>query len=537
MKLRKVLSLLLVCAMMMGITAFAAEEEPLLIAPAPAAFTDVEADSYYADAVSWAATKEITTGRGDGIFDPEATVTRAEAVTFLWRMAGEPEPTQTETFDDVVNDPNKVWYETAVQWAVEKGITNGTGSGFSPYVTCDRGMILTMIYRMEGKPWDEALAAETSEELSSLDDLGVALVKSMVESFRSRGILPDVKEGDYYEIPIIWSMMYLLDSKFTDAIGMTDENRAIQPTAPCVRGEMVYFLYQANAYEDAVKAAQESYDQWNTPPEPIEVGAIEKTVVMDKDGIKITADSIEYDEDSYDAVLHMTVENGSGKQICADTYSLYVNTYYVSSSASIPVEEDGWTSYESVIVPAGATREFEVSLNSLREKGITSVYEIEVMMGADEITITEDGYEYGEAHIGEYVTLKTSLYDEGVDYGQEGTVAYDKDGLKVLITKAENSEYNGPQITVYVYNGTEEEVNLELAVLTLDGEAYEFFYGNSVEPGKRSVDGVYIDYDYENVPTPKEATLTFRTVTYDDETWDPIPVITFDPVTVTFDAE
>jgi hypothetical protein len=92
-------------------------------------FTDVPADAYYADAVEWGAKKSIVAGRGDGIFDPDSTVNRAEAVTFLWRMAGCPEPTQTGTFNDVENDPGNWWYKTAVQWAVEKGITYGTGNG------------------------------------------------------------------------------------------------------------------------------------------------------------------------------------------------------------------------------------------------------------------------------------------------------------------------------------------------------------------------------------------------------------------------
>lgn len=535
MKLKCVLALLLSCAILMGSAAFAAEEDTLLIAPAPtSAFTDVAEDAYYAEAVTWAAAEGITTGRGDNKFDPDATVTRAEAVTFLWCLAGKPQPTQTETFDDVAGDANKAWYETAVQWAVERGITNGTGDNqFSPYVTCDRGMILTMLYRMEGKPWDDALASEVSEEMNSLDDLGNAMVKSMVESFRSQSILPDVKEGDYFEIPVIWAASnFILGANQIDM-----ETYAVGPATACVRGEMAYFLYRAAEYEKAAKAAQESYDKQNTPPEPIAVGAIEKTVVMDKDGIKITADSIEYNENWDEAILQMTVENGSGKQIYADTYSLYVNTYYVSSSVSIPVEEDGWTSYDDVIVPAGATREFEVSLNDLREKGITSVREIKIKMGADEVTVTEDGYDYGAAHIGEFVTLKTSLYDESVSYEQEGTAAYDKDGLKVLVTKAENSEHNGPRITVYVYNGTEEEVSVELVALTLDGVACEAYYGDSVEPGTRNVDRIYIAYDSDNASTPKEATLTFRTVTYDEETGDAIPVLTFDPVTVTFDGE
>lgn len=124
------------------------------VAFASGEFTDVAEDAYYADAVAWAVDKAVTDGMGDGAFAPDSTVTRAQAVTFLWRMAGKPAPTQTEIFADVEADANNWWYKEAVQWAFENGITNGTGEGFSPYVTCSRGMILTMLYRLEGKPWD-----------------------------------------------------------------------------------------------------------------------------------------------------------------------------------------------------------------------------------------------------------------------------------------------------------------------------------------------------------------------------------------------
>ena len=131
MKLRRFLAVLLALVMALGTTAvFAAET-----------FTDVAEDAYYAGAVAWAAETKITEGKGNNRFDPEASVNRAEAVTFLWRMAGKPEPTQTETFTDVESDPQSVWYKTAVQWAVENGITVGTGKGlFSPTEPCSRGM-------------------------------------------------------------------------------------------------------------------------------------------------------------------------------------------------------------------------------------------------------------------------------------------------------------------------------------------------------------------------------------------------------------
>jgi len=104
-------------------------------------------------AIDWAFTHEpqITNGTGDGMFHPERTLMRSEAVTFLWRAAGCPEPTSSvNPFSDV---PNDSWFVKAVLWAVEKGITQGTGDGkFSPEMTLDTGMMLTFLYRQQGKP-------------------------------------------------------------------------------------------------------------------------------------------------------------------------------------------------------------------------------------------------------------------------------------------------------------------------------------------------------------------------------------------------
>lgn len=111
-------------------------------------FSDVAADSWYADAVSWAVEQGITNGTGDGLFSPDLSCTRAQAVTFLWRAAGCPAPTSTEIpFTDV---PVDAWYRDAMLWAVEQGITKGTSATtFGPDLECTRVQIVTFIYRFE----------------------------------------------------------------------------------------------------------------------------------------------------------------------------------------------------------------------------------------------------------------------------------------------------------------------------------------------------------------------------------------------------
>lgn len=112
-------------------------------------FSDVKAGEYYEKAVRWAVEEGITNGTGKGKFSPEASCTRAQAVTFLWRAAGEPEPSGTaKNFTDVVKGS---YYEKAVKWAIEKGITAGTGNGkFSPETSCTRAQIVSFLYRYAG---------------------------------------------------------------------------------------------------------------------------------------------------------------------------------------------------------------------------------------------------------------------------------------------------------------------------------------------------------------------------------------------------
>ena len=120
------------------------EEAPVQI------FKDVPVDAYYYEAVKWAAEKGITGGIGNGLFGPNQPCTRAQIVTFLWRAAGSPAPKHMSSFADV---PADAFYAKAVAWAVENGITGGTGDGkFSPDATCTRAQSVTFLYRAAGSP-------------------------------------------------------------------------------------------------------------------------------------------------------------------------------------------------------------------------------------------------------------------------------------------------------------------------------------------------------------------------------------------------
>ena len=115
-----------------------------------AAFTDVAPEKWYAPAVDYCEQNGLMNGFPDGSFDPEGTVTRAQLVTTLWRLAGEPETEPGESFDDV---PDGAWYADAVRWAKATGITDGTGDGhFSPALDVTREMLVTFFYRFAGRP-------------------------------------------------------------------------------------------------------------------------------------------------------------------------------------------------------------------------------------------------------------------------------------------------------------------------------------------------------------------------------------------------
>ena len=118
--------------------------------PQTGVFVDVAEGSYYEEAIDWAVEKGITNGVSSNMFAPNDPCTRAQIVTFLWRAAGSPAPKSMSSFTDV---PADAFYAKAVAWAVENGITSGTGEGkFSPNSTCTRAQAVTFLYRASGSP-------------------------------------------------------------------------------------------------------------------------------------------------------------------------------------------------------------------------------------------------------------------------------------------------------------------------------------------------------------------------------------------------
>ena len=174
--------------------------------PQTGVFVDVATGSYYEDAVDWAVENGITKGTDDTHFSPDGICTRAQAVTFLWRAAGSPEPeTRTMPFTDV---PAGSYYYDAVLWAVENGITEGTSdTTFSPNSTCTRAQIVAFLWRSEKSP-----AAGTANPFA------------------------DVKSTAYYAGAVLWAVK--------EDITKGTTNTTFSPDADCTRAQIVTFLWR-----------------------------------------------------------------------------------------------------------------------------------------------------------------------------------------------------------------------------------------------------------------------------------------------------
>ena len=174
--------------------------------PQTGVFVDVATGSYYEDAVDWAVENGITKGTDDTHFSPDGICTRAQAVTFLWRAAGSPKPeTRTMPFADV---PVGSYYYDAVLWAVENGITKGTSdTTFSPNMTCTRAQIVAFLWRSEKSP-----AAGTANPFA------------------------DVKSTAYYADAVLWAVKENITKGTT--------NTTFSPDADCTRAQIVTFLWR-----------------------------------------------------------------------------------------------------------------------------------------------------------------------------------------------------------------------------------------------------------------------------------------------------
>ena len=174
--------------------------------PSQNGFVDVKPGDYFYDAVNWAVGKGVTSGTSATTFSPNASCTRAQIVTFLWRASGSPEPkAASNPFTDVAAD---AYYAKAVLWAVENGITKGTSdTTFSPNASCTRAQGVTFLWRANGAPAASAAASFT-----------------------------DVAADAYYAPAVAWAA----EKNVVGGVG----NGLFAPNAVCTRAQIVSMLYR-----------------------------------------------------------------------------------------------------------------------------------------------------------------------------------------------------------------------------------------------------------------------------------------------------
>ena len=169
-------------------------------------FDDVAENKYYFRAVQWAAENQVTAGTSEHQFSPDKTCTREQVMTFLWRACGSQEPSSHQNpFADV---PDAKYYCTPILWALERGITTGTGSSsFGVGQDCTRAQIVTFLWRIAGSPTPES----TSNPFV------------------------DVSTGKYYYTAVLWAVQ--------NGITCGKDQTHFMPDDTCTRAEVVTFIY------------------------------------------------------------------------------------------------------------------------------------------------------------------------------------------------------------------------------------------------------------------------------------------------------
>lgn len=171
-----------------------------------AGFSDIAANAYYRDAVEWAVDEGITTGTGDTTFSPDQDCTRAQIITFLWRAAGSPQTSTIAIIEDI--DPSQFYFD-AVTWAAEQGIVED-GEDFRPNDPCTRAMAVEFMWRAAGF---QAISMDTG--------------------------FTDVSASASYSTAIEWAVNYGITTGTSDT--------TFSPDTVCSRGQIVTFLYRASS--------------------------------------------------------------------------------------------------------------------------------------------------------------------------------------------------------------------------------------------------------------------------------------------------
>lgn len=263
------------------------------------AFLDVSANAYYADDVRWAVNRGIAAGTTALTFAPDDICNRAQAVTFLWRAAGSPVVTPTQSFVDV---PADAWYANAVNWAVANDITGGVGDNrFNPNGICDRAQIITLMYRAAGSP----------------------PVYNGVVDFR------DVPATQYYYNAVKWAAV----NGITNGTG----DGYFNPSISCTRGQIAAFLHRA----EGTMAARPTSPWIGTYQ--AESGETLTVTSVNTTSVKLTARSLSADGSWYEVQETLTIDSSPFVAWEPWNSGSSAKVYYYLKSDRITVDwPDGW---------------------------------------------------------------------------------------------------------------------------------------------------------------------------------------------------
>ncbi len=266
--MKKLISWMLVALMCCGL---------VIQTMAAPAFSDVPGDAYFKNAVDWAVSHNVTAGVGNGQFGPNQGCTRAQAMTFLWRAHGSPEPKNLASgtgFADVhAND----YFAKPVAWAVENGITSGVGGNkFGAHQTCTRGQIMTFIWRAENSA-NDYFAKPVAWAVENGITSGVGGNKFGAHQTCTRGqimtfiwraenspmesantLFSDVHSNDYYNHAIAWAVNHGV----TAGVGANK----FGPNQSCTRAQIVTFLWRADSIIDSKPEKPVEPTEPVTPP-------------------------------------------------------------------------------------------------------------------------------------------------------------------------------------------------------------------------------------------------------------------------------
>ena len=311
-------------------------------------FSDVPADQYYSNAVTWAVGKGITYGVGNGRFAPDETCTRAQIVTFLWRYMGSPIASVNSGFFDV---PLNLYYSAPVTWAVANGVTNGVGSGkFAPDETCTRAQIVTFLYRAR----NISVETETATFLVRFNANGGSVdtsSKSVVNG-STYGTLPTpVRDGYTFDG---WYTLSSGGTQITSStiVDLTEDQTLYAHWTEDVKIYTVHF----NANDGSVDTSSKSVvngSTYGTLPTPVRDGytfdgwytlSSGGTQVTSSTAVNLTGDQTLYAHWTEDVKTYMVNFNANGGSVDTDSKRVVNGSTY--GTLPTPVRDgytfDGW---------------------------------------------------------------------------------------------------------------------------------------------------------------------------------------------------